>query len=105
MTFPCPKCGSGLYDIHIEPSVTLLPKIDLFPRDNYCSKCGASLRTTCWACNGTGKKLSITVLPNLGPKYCSECGRRLPEKKRDTTCSACGGTGKISTHHICMKPY
>ena len=86
--------------IEIEP----LPTLDLgIATDNYCSKCGAALWQTCFSCNGTGKSLDISVGLDFGPSYCSECGRALKKKKKNTTCKSCGGKGKTRAHHVCTK--
>lgn len=76
---------------------------------NYCGGCGASLRSKCISCDGTGKKnrftrLSSPLLP-LTPRqnYCTECGRSLPSEDIDDTCFSCDGTGEIvDTNHICF---
>lgn len=81
---PCPKCGGGLFSKPI-----LKPIIPY--TSNYCSKCGKSLRSKCFSCNGTGRTI------RLFDKYCSECGREL-----DNTCSSCNGTGEIvDSFHYC----
>ncbi len=104
MTFEkCPKCGQGgLYDFDPIDITTPSPSlnIDLFPTSNYCSKCGDSLWETCFSCNGTGHNYSAPLV-DIGPKYCSDCGRKLKSKKVDTKCSSCNGKGKIKKSHFC----
>lgn len=100
---PCQKCGGGSFcfePIEIDPLLTL--DIGL-PTSNYCSKCGASLWQTCFSCNGTGKTTDFPIVFDVGPSYCSECGRSLKKKKKSNKCTSCGGKGKTRTHHICVK--
>lgn len=101
MSIPCSKCGGGLFDFEpmdIEP----LPLIDIgLTTDKYCSKCGASLWSTCFACNGTGKTMDLPI--HIGPSYCSECGRSLKKRKPSNICKVCGGKGKTRIHHVCTK--
>jgi DnaJ-class molecular chaperone len=96
---PCSKCGGvgiSLPKIRINP----IKPIGLFnTSDNYCSKCGKSLVSRCFACNGTGRKMTFAYISR--DRYCSECGRELDPP--DDTCSSCDGTGEVrDTHHYCF---
>jgi hypothetical protein len=97
----CSKCGWGQFNYEpVEVAPVFVPLIGV-ATTNYCSKCGASLTQTCFACHGTGKTMDLVQL-DFGPRYCSECGRALKKKKKSNTCTSCGGKGKTSSiHHVC----
>jgi hypothetical protein len=104
MTFgSCSKCGRDAFDFGFEPFEIEPPLIiDPLPSScDYCSKCGGNLWQTCFTCNGTGwDAIGACELSS----YCSECGRLLRKKRKNSRCSACGGRGKVRGHHICSKP-
>jgi DnaJ-class molecular chaperone len=92
---PCPKCGGGGLQL---PKIKIQP-LNLSKPPNYCSKCGKALVSTCLACNGTGRKMTLASF--VRDRYCSECGRELDSP--DDTCPRCGGTGEIyDGHHFCV---
>ena len=94
---PCSECGGGSFVL----SKINFTSTNFLTQDNYCSKCGDSLVSTCISCNGTGNK--ITLFLNRD-KYCSKCGREI--EPPDSTCSACNGKGEIySKHHFCRSSY
>jgi len=101
MNGPCSKCGGGI-PVFEPIELDLFPMIDIgLGADKYCSTCGASLWSTCIACNGTGKIMDFSI--EMGPSYCSECGRLLKKKRTSNRCKSCGGRGKNRIHHICTK--
>jgi len=62
------------------------PQVDL-PFESYCTRCGESLKTVCWRCNGTGKSEA---------GHCSNCGGTVSKK-----CVMCRGTGTAKQEHSC----
>ena len=72
---PCSKCGGGGL---LSPKIKINPikPIGIFgATGNYCSKCGTSLVSRCFSCNGTGRKMDLSYISR--DRYCSECGREL----------------------------
>jgi len=96
--FACSKCGQGPGSIPITKLIVSKP-ISLLS-SNYCPKCGAAIRKTCSACNGTGRGTYLLSLGRSRDSYCSECGRKLPEP--DATCSLCNGTGEVFDSNHCL---
>lgn len=68
----------------------ILPAKPLDIGPSYCHKCGHSLKSTCFSCDGTGKN-------GFSPSYCSDCGSKIENR-----CGACGGSGKTNTYHNCF---
>ena len=96
--FPCPKCGQGPGSFPvIKPPIFKPP---MTGGSSYCSKCGAELRTTCTACNGTGERSSPRIYGLSKDRYCTACGRSLPEP--DETCGSCKGTGQVNDSNHTM---
>jgi len=102
-----PNCGKsglglGLVDLPEIGKFTipggLQAKLKLSPsEENFCSKCGEFLSTTCLVCNGTGDKQP----PEYDPKYCPACGRLLSKKRIRRECPHCHGKGRIKRTHVC----
>jgi len=85
--------GIGLMGVFVGAYLWLLRRTLRFSQSFY---------ETCYSCNGTGKILAMPII-DIGPRYCSHCGRQLKKKKVDDTCSSCGGTGKKKGYHFCKK--
>lgn len=65
-----------------------------------CPNCGKKLYIECTNCNGTGYAELFIPDYSYGPKFCSECGRKL-NKPLKSSCSFCSGSGLVKKIHIC----
>ena len=96
----CYKCGGSDAKDFLE-EIESRSKSNWSPNySNRCPNCGKKLNHICINCNGTGRVSSYIPDYPIGPKYCSECGRKL-YKSFTTYCSICHGSGIRKDLHIC----